>query len=633
MPLGMMTLAAVLLQQKIPVKIYEPKVRLLQSDDYVQAAKNVLALKPSIIGFSTWCTSFPGIILLAREIKRISPGVIIIFGGPQASILPKETLQQFSFIDYILTGEADHTFPQLINELQKKTPDLSEIGGLCYRQKSVHEIRLNSKIGIDFKLDELPLPAYHLIPKQKVIKLDVGRGCPFHCTYCTTGSFFSKKFRMKSVDRIIGEMFNLNEEYGVRDFEFTHDMLTLQRNEVMSLCNKLIERQHKKNIRFTWKCSARIDFVDEEMLGKMAKAGCTSIFFGIESGSEKIQRKIRKNLSVPKAAKVADACRKTGIDMHASYIVGFPEETKPDINKTLNNVLQLLLKGALVQCSVLALLPGTPLFEQHHPNLKFDGNFSNFSQTICSNEELKLIKNNLGLFSSFYYLPVKTMSHSSMVFMGSLINKLPQFRNTFFVLRKQLTQTMNGKNLLSLFLSVFKNVDKQDKESPIELQIANFLKPFISKFKQENADPYIEDIFKYEVYSALLKKLFMTWQLLDQKHDLPTISDRSQIEINPTWKLIQTNYKLERILPTENNWNVDVNNVRIGTYNYLLVATSEISCKRINVSGKERQLFEQLGNCSVQEFIARSKTFADNSFVNRWLKKLHRLGVIRISNS
>ena len=225
------------------------------------------------------------------------------------------------------------------------------------------------------------------------------------------------------------------------------------------------------------------------------------------------------------------------------------------------------------------------------------------------------------------------MSRSSMVFMSSVINKLPQFRNTFYVLRKQLTQTINGKNLLNLFLSVFKNIDKQDKESPIELQIANFLEPFISKFKQENNHPYIEDIFKYEVYSALLKKLFMTWQLLDQKQDTPTISATSLIEINPTWKLIQTNYKLERTLPTENNWNVDVNNVRKGTYNYLLVATSEISCRRIHLSGIERQLFKQLETRSVKELILASKTFADKLFVYRWLKKLHRLGVIRISNS
>lgn len=631
MPLGMITLAAALAQHNIHTKIYEPKHRILEHKDYQLAAQDILQLNPRIIGFSTWCTSFPGIILLAREIKNIAPEVRLIFGGPQASILPKKTLEQFSFIDYILTGEADLTLPRLIAELENHSPDFYTIEGLCFRN-SKGKIILNNGKSNHPRLDDLPLPAYHLIPKQKVLKLDVGRGCPFRCTYCTTNSFFSKKFRMKSVDRIVGEMRHLHTNYGVRNFEFTHDMLTLKKDDVLELCRKLKSLQNEQQTTFTWKCSARIDFVDEEMLQEMADSGCTSIFFGIESGSDFIQKKIKKNLHVPKAATVADICRKTGIDMHASYMIGFPDEKKTDLNRTLENILQLLLKGALVQCSVLALLPGTPLYQNYHDHLKFDGKFSNFSQTVCNEEELQLIKNHPNLFSSFYYLPVKTMSRSSMVFMSLVINKLPHFRNTFYLLRNQISDALNGKNLLNLFLGEYRNKNLKDTESPVELLLAEFLSDYIRQLETCTLPAYVNDVFNYEAYSAILKRLFMNWQLLDQKQDRPQIAGDSKIEINPTWKILQTKYKLERILPKENGWKDDVKNKRKGTYHYLLVATSEIACKRIKITRREKQLFDHLDSMQVCDFLEATKTTADSRFTISWLKSLHRLGVIQISN-
>ena len=628
MPLGLMSLAAVLLQQNISAFIYEPKIRLLAAEDYHKVAKDILKHNPSVIGFSTWCTSYPGIILLVAEIKKLSPNSIVIFGGPQASILPKQTMEKYPIVDYILTGEADLTFPKLIHTLKNKDPKLSKIPGLYFRHNS--QIQQNATSSIVSNLDDLPIPAYHLIPKQKAIKLDVGRGCPFKCTYCTTNNFFSKKFRMKSVDRIISEMLQLYGTYKVREFEFTHDLFTLRKNDVLQLCKNLVEIREKKNIRFNWVCSARIDCIDQEMIFKMKEAGCTSIFYGIESGSEIIQQKIRKNLHLPKAELIADISRKEGMDMHASYIMGFPEETKKDLNLTLQHIFKLLLQGALVQSSVLALLPGTPLYDRHKDKLKFDGHFSNFSQTICNDRERDLIRNDPEIFSSFYYLPVKTMKRDEMVYLSRLINKLPQFINTFFIIGDQLHDELKNYNLLEIFKQEYTQNKTQISQSPIILVLIEYLTKFINDKKIADQFPHILDVFNYEAYSAVLKKLFTSFQLLDYEVTKSKINQSDTIEPNPVYKILQTSFLLESVLPKENGWRYKDLHCRTGKYYYLLTASSEIKVQRLKISQKEMELTATISKLSVKKYVKEVKHVASEEYALKWLNKLQNLGLVRI---
>ena len=153
----------------------------------------------------------------------------------------------------------------------------------------------------------------------------------------------------------------------------------------------------------------------------MKLAGCQSVFFGIESGSDKIQKSIKKNLDFKKVYAVADKCREVDLNMYASFIIGFPDETKGDIEKTLNMILTLASKGTFVQVSELAVLTGTPLYTNYFEKLKFDGRITNFSHSISGKFEKEFIKKYPSLFSSFYYLPVKSLSRdSSGFFMTSI---------------------------------------------------------------------------------------------------------------------------------------------------------------------------------------------------------------------
>jgi len=178
MPLGILSLTSCLRKRGFNPLIYKPFIKLFNKVDFLNAANHILANNPRFLGFSTWCNTFATSVLVAEQIKSLNPEVVIIFGGPQASIIPSEILKEFSFIDFVLCGEADQTLPELLLELDKEDKNLSRIPGLFFRNVK-NEIIGNQNSGFIPDLDVLPIPAYDLIPDTEVIKLDVGRGCPF----------------------------------------------------------------------------------------------------------------------------------------------------------------------------------------------------------------------------------------------------------------------------------------------------------------------------------------------------------------------------------------------------------------------------------------------------------------------
>ena len=633
MPLGLLTLAAGLQSFGYKVKIYKPEIRLIHQKEYKKTAKDILINKPVMIGFSTWCITYPTSLLLAKEIKNKAPEIPIIFGGPQASILADETLKNFSFVDFILSGEADFSFPQFIKEIENSIPDLSTIPGLSYRNFSgiIHHNKLNGSVK---NLDELPVPAYELVPQLKWLKLDVGRGCPFKCTYCTTSDFFSKKYRIKSADRIIKEMMDSWQNKKVTSFSFAHDMFTLNKKFVFELCDKLISIKKTTGTVFKWNCSARIDCVSEEMLVKMKAAGCSDIFFGIETGSERIQQIIKKNIKVSSAMEIADICRLPGIRMHASFIIGFPEETCEDLNQTLKAAIKLALKGALIQVSELSLLPGTPIYKEHHLKLKFDGQFSNFSRNYCGKEEIKLIKNYPEIFSSFYYLPVKSISRKEMLFLRLFINKSKDFRNTLFLLSELIEEDVKDVDLLVLFKKEFKkiNIDKNDPGA-----IAMFWIGIIDNYMIKNSsrikNDFIKDVFAYEAYSALLLSLFSTWELIQPKMEKHNLLDNFLIRPTPKWKVLTVNFKLESVLPSENVWEENSKRFRKGRYAYLLVAESTNKCRRFRIDETDEYLLKAISETTFENFILKIGAKDSKNDVFAWLKKMQKLGVIQFIHS
>lgn len=632
MPLGLLTLAAGLSKKGYIPAIFRPEQKLFRNEDFQTVAQTIANLNYRLIGFSTWCITYPASLLIAQSIKRINPQTTIVFGGPQASILAKETLEKFTFVDFVLSGEADFTFSKFLTEWEKDSPEFQKIKGLSYKNESGRICTTKHAEPVK-NLNNLPIPAYKLVPKSKSLKLDVGRGCPFHCTFCSTSQFFAQKYRVKSPERILQEIKLAAEQSKITAFSFAHDMFTLNKKFINELCSKLIQFNESKSKKITWTCSARIDCVNAKMLSQMKRAGCQAVFFGIESGSEKIQKNIRKNLNLDQALQIADVCRETGINMHASFIIGFPDETNSDVEETLQCALKLALKGALIQISELSLLPGTPLYNTYKNQLRFDGQFSNFSNAVCGKEELLLILKFPELFSSFYYLPVSTLSRGEITFLSHLINNLHHFRNTVFLLRNLIEQDSKMTNLLDFYKKAYQKIrDSKSRHPPVVSFWIDFFKHYLSKNKEKINRPEIYAVFALEAFQSLLKAKYTRWHLVRNLiKEIP--GNKNKLKPTPVWNILTTSFKLEKTVPSENKWNAKTHHHHKRIYHYLLVADSENTCIRKKISSRDFYLFQHLEEKTTNEFLKEVRENVPEDYSIKWLKKVQKLGVLETAPS
>lgn len=380
-------------------------------------------IEADVFGFGSMCSSYPMTLRLAETVKAARAEAIIVFGGPQASVVDEATLRDFAFVDYVVRGEADLSFPKLVNALADgcATSDLADHKGLTFRQDG--EIQRNPDTPVVADLDALPLPAFDLDPyvlERGGLHLEAGRGCPFACSFCSTNDFFRRNYRLKSADKLVGEMIELHRRYGVSAFTLVHDMFTVSRKKVIAFCETLLASGHD----FSWSCSARTDCVDEKLLALMAKAGCRGIFFGIETGSPRLQPLIRKNIDLDEAWRSIETACSHGMGTAVALITGFPQETRQDLVHTANFfVRSLRLDHAEPQLSVLAPLAKTPISDQYREHLYFDGKYSDMSHQGWRQdpEDIALIRDHKDVFVNFYAVPTEALSRDYFIEMRDFL--------------------------------------------------------------------------------------------------------------------------------------------------------------------------------------------------------------------
>lgn len=397
-PTGLLSLAAVLRREE-HVTFEIPNVPLFFRDpDAIEAAaRQILERAPDVVGFSTWCHSYPGQVLLARAIKRLAPRCWILFGGPHASIADCQTLEAFPWVDLVLRGEAEESLPILLRALSSGAA-LDDCPGLTWRADGT--IRRNADAPPITDLDALPLPAYDLLVDRRTLTVDVGRGCPYNCSYCSTSSFFHRRYRQKSVARVMEELRVISRQYRPQILAFTHDLFTLDRHYVESLCAQITAER----LALHWCCMTRIDAVDRPLLQTMARAGCFNIGYGIETGSPRLQRSIRKRLNLTRLREVMRETREAGILASCSFITGFPDEQPEDLNDTLRCIVACARERASVGLNLLAVLPGTSLYTEHAQRLRYDDYSSVTSGAYLSELERDLVRRHPAVFSSFFHL-------------------------------------------------------------------------------------------------------------------------------------------------------------------------------------------------------------------------------------
>jgi len=418
-PLGVLSLAAVLEERGLHPEVVDlnrlyydfQRASDKDEDDFSRFAASCFRDRQfDFVGFSSVCSSYPVTLRIACELKRRQPYSVVAFGGPQASAVDVATLEAYAPIDLVVRGEAEQTLPQLLEGLDQGGL-LDDIPGITFRRDG-KIVRNPDAAGIT-DLDTLPFPAFHLLPGMETCRfmpLELGRGCPFSCTFCSTNDFFRRRFRLKSPARMLEEMRRVRDTYGIDTFELVHDMFTVDRKRVAAFCEALLDSSDK----FYWGCSARTDCIDEELIELMASAGCRGIFFGIETGSARMQKVIDKGLDLADSAARVRACDKSKIKTAVSLIVGFPEETKEDLRSTIGFFMDALRSDhADPQLVILAPLAGTPIHQQHKHELFLDDADSNMAYRGWDQgpEEKKMINEHPDIFPNFYSVPTPFLDH------------------------------------------------------------------------------------------------------------------------------------------------------------------------------------------------------------------------------
>jgi len=316
-------------------------------------------------------------------------GAKTIAFGTHVTPIPRESMRPYPSLDYVLVGEPDLTIRDLLDNLEGKIDqrpehirriferhdpsyhpaigddgvlDMHEIKGLAWRQGD--EIVINMPRPFIQDLDDLPIPLHELLPLQKyrmpMIKgpftfMVTGRGCPAGCTYCIKHVSYQFGARLRSPKLILEEMWKL-KELGINNIHMYADLFTVSRDQVMDLCERMIAE--KINIR--WTSNSRVDYVDEEMLRMMGKAGNYLISWGIESGNEQILKHAHKGAYPDKAERALRWAKAAGIKNWGYFIIGLPGETVETIRQTIDFAKRLPLDIALFH--VAAPYPGTPFF-------------------------------------------------------------------------------------------------------------------------------------------------------------------------------------------------------------------------------------------------------------------------------
>lgn len=367
MPLNLAYLAAYLRNKvKCEIEILDCEMQCM---GYKEIEEYLTLNTPDIIGITTLTPPMKHVIKMVEMAKKVNPKIFTVLGGIHPTALPIETLIETK-ADYIIFGEGEITFYELIKGISENSLRPEEINGLCFRDKSGKIIKNKAREYIK-NLDEIPLPArdlfdlskYYSAPTKKVsdekmaTPILTSRGCAFKCVHCISNLLWSRIVRYRSVENVILEIEECKNKYGIKEFNILDDTFTLNKKRLIEFCQSII----RKKLDICWICFSRVNTIDEEMVEIMKRAGCKKISFGLESGSQKILDLMNKNATLEMAEKAISAVRKHGIEVHASFMIGNLGETKKTINDTIKFARQFDFDN--VTFFITAPLPGTHLYE------------------------------------------------------------------------------------------------------------------------------------------------------------------------------------------------------------------------------------------------------------------------------
>ena len=354
-PLGLGYLASFLQKHSIQVDLVD--CTFLREKE---ALERVRRYKPDVIGIYSMYSMKDKSLEMARLLRQDCK--LLVTGGPLPTTDPCDFLNYF---DIVAIGEGEETMLEIVNH-EEDHSDLSRVKGIAYKKKGKPTFT-PPRVFIE-DLDEIPFPAREFFDNsayQRYYSKKFGytttsvmtsRGCPFKCDFCSR-PVFGNGFRTRSAKNIVSEVEEV-VKLGYGRIWFADDCFTLQRNRLLKICDEIIGR----GVKVQWECLSRVDTVDREVTEKMKRAGCVRVFFGIESGNDKVLRLMRKQITADKARQAVITTKNSGIGVGAFFIVGYPGEDSKTIHDTINFASSLPLD--YLSFTMPYPIPGTPLYER-----------------------------------------------------------------------------------------------------------------------------------------------------------------------------------------------------------------------------------------------------------------------------
>lgn len=380
-PLGLANLGAYLEQRGYDVKIIDALAEGFNERkrgvNYLRVGlsektivEKINYYKPDIVGISTMFTAFASDAHdIAALVKKLLPKTLVVFGGAHASAMSENVLKDKN-VHLVVIGEGEETLLEIVRRFEEKKRWDNILGTVVRGEKE--KIIINGPRPFIEDLDSLPLPARHLLPMDLYLRssenpegsyvmrtpttsMFTSRGCPNNCIYCAVPGIWGRRWRPWSAERVLSEIEHLVNRYGVKEIHFLDDNVSVSRERLEKICDGLIKR--KIDIKWTCPNGIAIWTLDKEILLKMKKSGCYRLTFGIESGCPETQKFIRKNLNLDKAKEVMKIARDIGLWTFSTYIIGFPYETKEQMDQTFNYAINS--NSDFVGFILLMPFPGT----------------------------------------------------------------------------------------------------------------------------------------------------------------------------------------------------------------------------------------------------------------------------------
>lgn len=399
--IGLASLAAVINESGWDVKIYDAgydiSANMLSAQEllnrhqyYEKALKNyehpiwkevinvVTTYSPDVIGVSVLSVTLPSAKHLINLLRHICPNAIIFTGGAHATLCPEDLVD---ISDYVITNEGENVVVDVINGKYSK--------GIIKGSRVTN-------------LDSLPFPAIdklHNIQNYKKRDLSIimsSRGCQNSCKFCSSFDLWKCNVVRKSTDYFYNEIKHLIDEYEINDFFITDDSFTCCKEWLYQFLEKI------KDLNITWRCFARIDSIDDEMIDRMIASGCRHIKLGIESGSQRILKMINKEITIEDIHNADKILKTKNIKWSAYFIIGFPNETIEDIRETQQIMKEISADSITV--NVYTPLPKNRLSKDIADYNKHSFHSPNNNFTKCINDETfnNLLKETLQIANRDY---------------------------------------------------------------------------------------------------------------------------------------------------------------------------------------------------------------------------------------